>query len=416
MLTGYFMGGDRAAGARLGPSQPGAQRGDVVLPPQRARARRSGVAAVAVILAPAPPTAVGRGDVRPAPARVAVTATVNWDLLAVGLAAFFLYAWARRQPGARGGHARARGARPSCSRCSCSGRSRCSPCAPAGGGPARSPSGGTFDGCGRGQRAGVLLANIDGWDRFWELSTDTPDRLGHVLVHRALPRQQVDQRGPRRPGAVPVAERPHPAAQHAVATRSSGWAAWRSALLALLAPRRPRLAQLAFLVVARSSCYQQGVVAAVRAVADPAGGAGPAALGRVPGLAGRRGGLLPRLLRGDARTSPASRSCRRGLFVLAATLRWTAVVVLVHRRPRHPPAGAGRGPAAPTPTIRTAGTSTGRRTQLVRDRLAGPSDDPAEGSGPRMPTRAGRPQGRGRCPRTDHPPRGLQIDRSRWRL
>ena len=27
-----------------------------------------------------------------------VTATVNWDLLAVGLTAFFLYAWARRRP------------------------------------------------------------------------------------------------------------------------------------------------------------------------------------------------------------------------------------------------------------------------------------------------------------------------------
>jgi len=57
-----------------------------------------GIAAIAVVLALRP--AADRGTRRCsalAPALV-VTATVNWDLFAVGLSAFFLVAWAKKRP------------------------------------------------------------------------------------------------------------------------------------------------------------------------------------------------------------------------------------------------------------------------------------------------------------------------------
>ena len=99
-----------------------------------------------------------------------------------------------------------------------------------------------------GQRAGRARATATSWDRFFELNTDAADRLGHALVHRPLPGPASGRRA--RAGAVPVAQRPHPDPQHltyaAVRLRLPG----HRRCWPCCAPRRPRLAQLAFLVVA----------------------------------------------------------------------------------------------------------------------------------------------------------------------
>ena len=60
-----------------------------------------GVAAIAVVLALRRRRPWDALLFALAPALV-VTATVNWDLLAVGLTAFFLYAWAKRAPAVAG--------------------------------------------------------------------------------------------------------------------------------------------------------------------------------------------------------------------------------------------------------------------------------------------------------------------------
>ena len=89
---------------------------------------------------PAPPTTLGRGDVRAGPGAAASPPPSTGTCSPSGWPRSACYAWARRRPAAGRGAARPRPARRSSGRCSCSGRSWCWPCAPAGGGPRSSPS------------------------------------------------------------------------------------------------------------------------------------------------------------------------------------------------------------------------------------------------------------------------------------
>jgi uncharacterized membrane protein len=97
VLTGYFMGLLGLPVHDIGAGDPTFNQGQAFYNLNLLVLSAFGVAAIAVVLA------LRRR--RPwdallfvlAPTLV-LTATVNWDLLAIGLTAFFLYAWARRRP------------------------------------------------------------------------------------------------------------------------------------------------------------------------------------------------------------------------------------------------------------------------------------------------------------------------------
>ena len=149
------------------------------------------------------------------------------------------------------------------------------PAAPAvpAGRPDAGRSGGRSAGA-RGRLAGGQPAGDAGWLR----------RAGRSSTAQPGPRRATSARSGchRSAGGHPV---PRPA-QRCSPAGCSLLLCVGIAVLALTAPRRPRFAQLAFLVVAAFIADQQGLLAAVRALADPAGRAGPAALARLPDLAG----------------------------------------------------------------------------------------------------------------------------------
>ena len=98
VLTGYFMGALGLPVHALGVEQPGDQPGPVVLQPERPgalRARQSPPSRSILALRRRRPWDAALFALVPV---LLLTATVNWDLLAVGLAAFGLLAWARRRP------------------------------------------------------------------------------------------------------------------------------------------------------------------------------------------------------------------------------------------------------------------------------------------------------------------------------
>jgi uncharacterized membrane protein len=101
VLTGYFMGALGLPVHALGADRPGFNQGEAFYNLNALLLSAFGIAAIAVVL--------GLRRRRPwdaamfvvAPA-LFVTATINWDLLAVGLTCFFLYAWSRRWPATAG--------------------------------------------------------------------------------------------------------------------------------------------------------------------------------------------------------------------------------------------------------------------------------------------------------------------------
>ena len=249
-LTGYFMGALGPAGARAtARSTPTINQGTLVLRHQRARALRA--------RASPPPRCSWRcDDADPGtrrssrcPRSLLVTATVNWDFLAIGLAAFGLYAvGARRNPALAG-----RLPRPGC------GGETLAAVHPRAAARAR-PA--LADGCARGRARRrprwspgssvnfpVCLLYHESWRRFFDLNTERADRLGHVLVRRPLPGRQVERRRAGDQGPfqwlsdhVP----PLNCLSYALFGARPAWAS--SCWPARAAP--PRLAQLAFLVVA----------------------------------------------------------------------------------------------------------------------------------------------------------------------
>lgn len=186
-----------------------------------------------------------------APALV-VTATVNWDLFAVGLAAFFIYAWARKRPVMAGvllGLATAAKfyplflAGPLIVLALRTGRWR-----------AAAATIGTAAGTWIVANAPAFLGNRDGWSRFFDLSSTRPVDWGTFWYIGkewpfAIRSDCVD--GQACLGLQPFVDlsRDIPLL-NLISYLLFGLGCLGIAALAILAPRRPRLAQLCFLVVA----------------------------------------------------------------------------------------------------------------------------------------------------------------------
>ena len=253
-----------------------------------------------------------------------LTATVNWDLLAIGLAAFGLLAWAgndQRWPACCSGWP----ARRSSGRCSCSGRSSSWRCGPAGSAPRSSPPA-------RRSRRWSLVnlpaarAYPENWDRFFELNTTRPIDWGTLwYIGRYLDGKVGNDPAQLGPFEWLNANIP---TLNTVSYALFGLACLGVAVLALRAPRRPRLAQLAFLVVAAFLIFskvwsQQFVLWLLPLVvlARPSWGAFLAwQVAEVCYFVAFYGELL-----GAATGRPVF---PEGVFVLASTLRLTTVVVL----------------------------------------------------------------------------------------
>jgi uncharacterized membrane protein len=97
VLTGAFMGILGLPVHALGVSDPGLNQGRAFYDLNALVLGALGVATAATILALRRRRPWDAAMFALAPA-LFVSATVNWDLLAVGLTAFFMYAWARRKP------------------------------------------------------------------------------------------------------------------------------------------------------------------------------------------------------------------------------------------------------------------------------------------------------------------------------
>ena len=177
-----------------------------------------------------------------------VTATVNWDLLAIALAVVRHLAPGRGAgrwpPGVLLGLGAAAKLWPLFILVAAARPGHADPAAAAG----RSRSGvagvltwvavnvpvdaGSTARTGTGSSSSTASAAID-WGTLWYIGAPLP------AWRRAV-----------RAGAVPVAGQPHPGAQQPDVRACSCWPGSAIGALVLLAPRRPRLAQLAFLVVA----------------------------------------------------------------------------------------------------------------------------------------------------------------------
>ena len=246
VLTGYFMGALGLPVHALGAGRPGLNQGQWFYNLNALALGALAVATAGVLLAlrRRRPWDAARFALAPA---LLLTATVNWDLLAVGLAAFGLLAWARRRPARAGvllglagaaklwplfllGPVLVLGLR--------AGRLRAALTA-------------------AGAAAAALVAvNLpvavpyrDNWGRFFELSTTRPIDWGTLWY---IGRYLDGKVGPAGPGALGPFEwlSANVPALNRVSYLLFGLACLGVAALALGAPRRPRLAQLAFLVVA----------------------------------------------------------------------------------------------------------------------------------------------------------------------
>ncbi|CAK7287277.1 hypothetical protein SGPA1_50243 [Streptomyces misionensis JCM 4497] len=119
--------------------------------------------------------------------------------------------------------------------------------------------------------------------------------------------------------------------------------------------------------------HQQGLLAAVRALAGAAGGPRPAEVAGLPDLAGVRGGVLPRHLDvprvHDQRRRPQGPADARLPLGDRAAPAGHPVPVR-RRRARHPDAGTGRG--APVRGRRPLGRGARRGGRRLRPRRGGP--------------------------------------------
>ena len=130
VVTGYFMGAlGLPVHALRRRSTPRSTRARGSTTPTRWSSRRLAVATAAVILALRRRRPWDAAIFALSPILL-VTATVNWDFLAIGLAAFGLYAWAKTLAGPGRRAARPRRARRNCGRCSSSARCWSWRCAP----------------------------------------------------------------------------------------------------------------------------------------------------------------------------------------------------------------------------------------------------------------------------------------------
>jgi uncharacterized membrane protein len=101
VVTGYWMGMLGLPVHALGEDRPAFNQGEAFFNLNALLLSGFGLAAIAVVLALRRKRPWDGALFALAPA-LAVTATVNWDLLAIGLTSFFMLAWARRRPAIAG--------------------------------------------------------------------------------------------------------------------------------------------------------------------------------------------------------------------------------------------------------------------------------------------------------------------------
>lgn len=324
VLTGYFMGALGLPVHSLGVDDPGINQGQWFYNLNALVLGALAVATVAVILNLRRRRPWDAAMFALAPALV-LTATVNWDLLAVGLAAFGLMAWARRRPAIAGVLLGLAGAAklwplflfgPILVLGLRAGRLRAALTATVTGVVALVAV-----------NLPVAIPYRESWSRFFDLNTTRPIDWGTLWY---VGRYLDGKISPSGPGDLGPFEwlNAHIPTLNWVSYLLFGLACLGVAGLALFAPRRPRLAQLAFLVVAAFLIFskvwsQQFVLWLLPLVvlARPRWGAFLAwQFAEVCYFVAFYGELL-----GTATSRPVF---PEGVFVLAASLRLITVAVL----------------------------------------------------------------------------------------
>ncbi|MFG1657954.1 glycosyltransferase family 87 protein [Micromonospora chersina] len=332
VLTGYFMGALGLPVHALGVDNPGINQGQWFYNLNALVLSALAVATVAVILSLRRRRPWDAALFALSPALV-LTATVNWDLLAVGLAAFGLWAWARTRLDLAGvllaglaGVLLGLGGAAKLWPLFLLGpilvlalrAGRILPAVVSVGAAALT----------------VVVVNLpvaipypESWGRFFDLNTTRPIDWGTLWY---IGRYLDGRVSPSAPGDLGPFEwlNVHISTLNWVSYLLFGLACAGVAALALLAPRRPRLAQLAFLVVAAflifSKVWSQQFVLwllPLAVLARPRWGAFLAwQVAEVCYFAAFYGELL-----GAATTRPVF---PEGVFVLAASLRLITVAVL----------------------------------------------------------------------------------------
>jgi uncharacterized membrane protein len=322
VLTGYFMGAIGLPIHAVGVSNPAVNQGEAFYNVNALVLSAFGIAAIAVVGALRRRRPWDAAMFALAPALV-VTATINWDLLAVGLTCFFLYAWARRWPVAAGillGLAAAAKffplflAGPLVVLALRSGRWRHA--------LITIGSGAATWGL---VNAPVYFYARDGWNRFWDLSSERGvdwGTLWYIGLHVPTPK------GPNQ-GIEPFRWLGANIPQLNLLTYVLfGLGCLGVLALALRAPRRPRLAQLCFIVVAlfllTSKVWSQQFVLWLIPLAVLARPRWGAFLAWQVAEIGYFLAFYAQLL-----NTSGHYVIPEGTFVLAAALRWTTVAVLV---------------------------------------------------------------------------------------
>jgi uncharacterized membrane protein len=247
VVTGYFMGALGLPVHALGESRPGINQGQWFYNLNAVVLSALAVATVAMILSlrRRRPWDAALFALSPA---LLVTATVNWDLLAIGLAAFGLYAWARRRPAAAGILLGLAGAAklwplfifgPLLVLALRAGRLRQVLIAS-----------GTAIVTVVAVNLPVAIAYRESWDRFFKLNTERPVDWGTLWYIGRYLDGKWNSGNPGDQGPFQWLSSHVDPTLNYLTYVLFGLACLAVAALALLAPRRPRLAQLAFLVVA----------------------------------------------------------------------------------------------------------------------------------------------------------------------
>ncbi|MFD2766306.1 glycosyltransferase family 87 protein [Micromonospora eburnea] len=324
VLTGYFMGALGLPVHALGVDNPGINQGRWFYNLNALVLSALAVATVAVILSLRRRRPWDAAMFALAPALL-LTATVNWDLLAVGLAAFGLLAWARRRPVLAGVLIGLAGAAklwplfllgPILVLGLRAGRLRAALTATAAGLVALVAV-----------NLPVAIPYRDNWERFFDLNTTRPIDWGTLWY---IGRYLDGKISPSQPGELGPFEwlNANIPTLNWVSYLLFGLACLGVAALALFARRRPRLAQLGFLVVAAflifSKVWSQQFVLwllPLAVLARPRWGAFLAwQIAEVCYFVAFYGELL-----GSATGKPVF---PEGVFVLASSLRLITVVVL----------------------------------------------------------------------------------------
>ncbi|MGE5829578.1 MAG: glycosyltransferase family 87 protein [Micromonosporaceae bacterium] len=244
VLTGYLMGAIGLPVHAYGQAHPDVNQGQLFWNLNFLVLGAFGIASIAVVLALRRRRPWDAALFALAPTLL-VTATVNWDLFAGGLTAFFLLAWARRWPVLAGVMLGLAGAAkfyplflagPLIVLALRSGRWRAAALTVA-----------TTAGTWAAANAPVYLYAHAGWQRFWQLSSERPIDWGtfwYIGAHFPV--------SPKPGGGLPPFDwlGGHIPVLNNVIYVLFGLACLGIAALAFAAPRRPRLAQLCFLVVA----------------------------------------------------------------------------------------------------------------------------------------------------------------------